>query len=381
MRPEEFTCPEAGKLIQTPERAWAFVPAHLPPKIEYTTALVLALSEADAALASLSALGSQLPNPHLLIAPYMRREAVLSSRIEGTQASLSDVLIEEMEDIDMESDADIQEIRNYIRALEHGIARRDTLPLSLRLVKELHAHLMQGVRGANKRPGEFRSSQNFIGPPGSNIHSATFVPPPVPEMEAALHDWETFLHKADQLPVLIQCALMHERFETIHPFLDGNGRVGRLLITLFLMERGRLSQPLLYLSAFIEAHKADYYSSLQATRTHCAWEQWLLFFLRGVAQIAADASQQTRTLLALRDQFREQLRTRPNALALVDTLFVNPYISAKRATAALGKSDPTARQALVQLQEAGILKEVSAKKWRRLYVAQPILDAIDREVT
>lgn len=378
MRREDFACPNAGRLVQTQDSAWSFVPAPLPPRIEYDGELVLALSQADAALAELSALGRQLPNPHLLIQPYMGREAVLSSRIEGTQASLSDIFLDEMQDESHSGENDVREVRNYIRALENGIERLRDLPLSLRLVRELHMELMAGVRGFQKQPGEFRASQNFIGLPGCTLQTASFVPPTVPEMHAALHEWELFLHRRDEFPDLIQCALMHVQFETIHPFLDGNGRIGRLLITLFLIERGRLSQPLLYLSAFIEAHKADYYSLLQRTRTHCEWRPWLVFFLNGVRTIAQDAARQAKELFDLREAYRQHLARHTNALTLLDALFLNPYLTARRAARILEKSDPTARLAISLLEEHGVLEEVSGREWGRFYVARPILEAIDR---
>jgi Fic family protein len=217
-------------------------------------------------------MGRYLPNPHLLIASYIRREAVLSSRIEGTRVSLSELLLGEVAEPPPESGAEQQEVRNYVVALEHGIARlRSGFPLSLRLVREIHERLMEGVRGEHATPSEFRRSQNWIGPAGSTPQTALYVPPPVIEMTELLSDWERYIHRQDDTPDLIRCALLHEQFEAIHPFLDGNGRVGRLLITLFLIERGRLSQPLLYLSAYIEAHRQDYYDLLQHVRTECDW--------------------------------------------------------------------------------------------------------------
>src|SRR2546426_4191463 len=290
MDPTAFKAPEAGRVIRTPKGYAAFVPAPLPPTLDYGADLVRALSRADAALSELSGLGQHLPNPHLLIAPYVRREAVLSSRIEGTKASLSDLLLDEMENAaSVPREDDVREVRNYVVALEYGIKRLRDLPLSLRLVRELHARLMKGVRGERATPGEFRRSQNWIGPSGSTPATAPYVPPPPEHMKEALADCERFLHEREKLPDLIQCALMHEQFEAIHPFLDGNGRVGRLLITLFLIERGRLSQPLLYLSAYIEAHRGEYYSGLQAVHTDGDWKGWIRFFLTGVELIAQDA--------------------------------------------------------------------------------------------
>lgn len=379
MNPADFQCPEAGRIVSLPEGYIAFLPAPMPPKLVYDAQLVLALSRADAALSELSGLGRLLPNPHLLIAPYVRREAVLSSRIEGTRASLSDVLLDEMEDTTPPGGAtDVHEVRNYVNALEYGVKRLESLPLSLRLVRELHGRLMKGVRGERATPGEFRRSQNWIGPAGSTPTTAQYVPPPPVEMNAALADWELFLHERDKMPDLIQCALMHEHFEAIHPFLDGNGRVGRLLVTLYLVERSRLSQPLLYLSAYIEAHRQDYYDLLQRTRTHCEWTPWLSFFLTGITEMAHDAIRRSRELMDLREKFRKRLRDKSRALVLLDALFINPYINVTRAEQTLGVSNPTARQAVQLLKEKGMLKEVSGRKWRQLFLAQPILDAIEK---
>ncbi len=380
MNQNDFTDKASGRLVHSPHGFLAFVPHALPPTLEFDVGLALALSKADAALSELSGLGSQLPNPHLLIAPYSRREAVLSSRIEGTKASLSDLLIDEIEDIRAkpENRDDILEVRNYVRALEYGMRRMADLPLSLRLIREIHAELMTGVRGDRATPGEFRRSQNWIGPAGSTPATAAFVPPPVDEMTACLGEWETFLHVRDVLPDLIQCALMHVQFETIHPFLDGNGRFGRLLITFFLMERQRLAQPLLYLSAFIDAHKSDYYDLLQRVRTHGDWGAWLRYFLQGVTETATAAGQQARELHRLREHYRAQLRDKPNALALVDELFVNPYMTIGRAAQVLEKTHPTAKAAITVLEQNRIVRELSGRQWGRFYVCAPILEAIDK---
>src|SRR2546425_3899908 len=356
----------------------AFVPAPLPPKLAYGDDLVLGLSRADAALSELAGLGRHLPNPHLLIAPYVRREAVLSSRIEGTTTSLAELLLDEVAEGATGRDPhDVQEVRNYVTALEYGIKRLRDLPLSLRLVRELHARLMKGVRGERATPGEFRRSQNWIGPPGSTPATAPYVPPPPEHMQEALADWERFLHERDKLPDLIQCALMHEQFEAIHPFLDGNGRVGRLLITLFLIERGRLSQPLLYLSAYIEAHRQDYYALLQRARTDGDWIGWLRFFITGVTETAGEAVRHAGRLMDLREKFRARLRDKPKALALLDQLFINPYMTVARAERILKVSNPTARQAVTLLQKNGMLDEISGRAWGRLYLAKPILGAIE----
>jgi Fic family protein len=372
-----YEAPEAGKVIRTAQGYNAFLPAPLPPTIEYTPALVRLLSVADAALSELSGVGHILPNPHLLIVPYVRREAVLSSRIEGTRTSLSELLADEAGQGVPVSPDDVHEVRNYVVALDYGIDRLRSLPMSLRLVRELHQRLMQGVRGDRATPGEFRRSQNWIGPHGSTPANAPYVPPPPREMQEALAAWEVFLHRRDELPDLIQCALMHEHFEAIHPFLDGNGRVGRLLITLFLIERGRLSQPLLYLSEFIERNRDDYYRGLMRIRTHGDWNGWLHYFLAGVEWSARRAVRHARQLLALREDMRASVSAQPRALALVDPLFENPYLDANRIKRLLGVSDPTARKALAALEGAGLIEETTGRAWGRQYLARGLLAAIE----
>lgn len=377
MRPDDFHAPQTGRVIRTAQGYHAFVPAPLPPTIEYSPPLVRLLSAADAALSELSGIGRLLPNPHLLIASYVRREAVLSSRIEGTRTSLSDLLADEAGQPPHAPPDDVHEVGNYVKALDFGIERLATLPLSLRLVREVHERLMHGVRGDSATPGEFRRSQNWIGPYGSTPANAPYVPPPPQEMHDALAAWELFLHQRGELPDLVQCALMHEHFEAIHPFLDGNGRVGRLLITLFLIERGRLSQPLLYLSEFIERNRDDYYRSLMRIRTHGDWIGWLHYFLAGVEWSARRALRQAQQLLALRERMRAALAHDPRAAALVDALFVNPFIDIKRVRALLNVSAPTARKTLAVLESAGLLRELSGRQRSRVYLADAVLAAID----
>jgi Fic family protein len=383
MNKKEFKASETGKVIRASQGYWAFVPAPLPPSLQYDAELVRQLSRADSALSELSGLGRQLPNPHLLIAPWVRREAVLSSRIEGTHASLSDVLQDELgaPRKSAREEADVREVRNYVTALEYGIERLNKLPLSLRLVRELHERLMKGVRGDRATPGEFRRSQNWIGESGSTPTTASYVPPPVHEMEGCLDSWEKFLHQRDTMPDLVQCALMHEQFEAIHPFLDGNGRVGRLLITLFLMERGRLSQPLLYLSAYIEKHRQDYYTLLQRVRTHGDWASWLRYFIHGVELIATDAVKRTTRLLDLRKQYQERVRARElyGTAPLIDELFVNPYVTVARAERVMKVSNPTARAAVKNLQGMKILKEITGRGWGRIYAADAVRKVIEEK--
>lgn len=377
MNKDDFRAPQAGKTVFTSRGYWAFIPAPLPPDISYDPQLVLALSGADAALSELSGLGRHIINPHLLIASYIRKEAVLSSRIEGTRAGIADLLINDLETPDVSGSLDLKEVQNYVAALEYGIERLNSLPLSLRLVREIHARLMEGVRGGNATPGEFRRSQNWIGPAGSTLANAPYVPPPPDEMMDCLSSWERFLQDRGSFPVLIQCALLHEQFEAIHPFLDGNGRIGRLLITLFLIERGRLSQPLLYLSAYIEAHRQEYYDLLQRVRTHGDWNSWLHYFLRGVEETSKQAVRQAGALTDLRERLHFEVRSKPKAAALIDPLFTNPYMTVSRAAELLNVSLPTARQAVRSLEESAILQEVTGRNWGKTYLAPRILRLIE----
>ena len=347
----------------------------------YDQDLVRMLSRADAALSELSGVGRLLPNPHLLITPWMTREAILSSRIEGTRTTLSELLIDEAGGARVagRAAADIKEVRNYVDALEHGVERLKQLPLSLRLVRELHARLMKGVRGDKATPGEFRRSQNWIGPEGSTPANAAYVPPPVSEMHACLDAWEKFVHRRDEVPDLIQCALAHEQFEAIHPFLDGNGRVGRLLITLFLIERGRLSQPLLYLSDYIDEHRKDYYELLQRVRTHGDWNAWIRYFLTGVERIARKAVQQSSKLIDIRERYRDALTDKARAAVLLDELMMNPFITVPRAQKSLRVSNPTARRTVELLIERGIIAPLGDRRWGKLYVSKEILAAIEQK--
>jgi Fic family protein len=381
MNPKDFKSPSSGHVIRLPQGFHAFIPAPLPPEITYDSSLALLLSRADAALSELSGLGRHLPNPHLLITPYTRREAVLSSRIEGTQASLSDVLIDELNSSSSPTlPDDVREIRNYIRATELGVRRLGKIPFGVRLVKELHAQLMTGVRGHEKTPGEFRRSQNWIGPAGANPATAAYVPPPLHEMHEAISNWEKFVNRRDLMPELVQCAIMHQQFESIHPFLDGNGRIGRLLITLFLIDRKRLSQPLLYLSAYIEAHRQEYYDLLQRVRTHGDWSAWIKFFLTGVTETATQAVHQADTLVALRTKTRKRLGKNLRAQTLLDALFINPYVTVTRAKEILGVSHPTAAAAIAALQRIHMLRPTTDRSWGRVYISLPILKTIERPI-
>ena len=353
----------------------AFVPYALPPALAWTPELVADLSDADRALGELAGLGRALPNPHLLIVPFMRREAVLSSQIEGTRASLSDLYAYEAVGLP----SDVREVHNYVRALEYGLERLSTLPLSLRLIRELHGQLMEGARGQGQTPGEFRRSQNWIGSPNCTLRDAAFVPPPVPEMKEALRSLESYLHDKSGLPPLIRLGLIHYQFEAIHPFLDGNGRVGRLLTTLLLCAWGLLPQPLLYLSAYFEAHRQAYYDHLLAVSERGAWEAWLRFFLRGVRQQSGDAVLRARRLQQLREEYRQRLqgaRAAARLLRMVDLLLARPIVSIPQAAQALGVSHQSAGRYVEALQAAGILREITGRARDRAYRADAVLEAI-----
>lgn len=370
----------SGKVIKIGAEQYAFVPASLPPKIEYDAKLVLALSRADTALSALDGLARQLPDPTTIVGQYLRREAVLSSRIEGTVAKVSDLLLEEAEpapELRAKLPKDVLEVRNYVMALEQGIEKMKKLPLSLRLVRELHRRLMWDVDANRARGGEFRTTQNWIGPLASTLATASFVPPPPNEMQTALHDWEGFLHTRDVMPELIQCAVMHQQFETIHPFVDGNGRIGRMLITLFLIDRGRLSHPILYLSEYLEANRQEYYERLQRVRTHGDWTGWLHYFLAGVTETSQHGAALAGELIKLREKLRSSVQARPRAQELVDRLFINPYVTAANVAGFLKVSAPTARALIELLEGKGILKEITRRSWGRMWVASGILTTME----
>lgn len=337
-----------------------------------------ALSDADQLLGRLAGEGRRLPNPHLLIRPFVQREAVFSSRIEGTQSTLGELLAAEAGAAVERSPEDLREVGNYVAALEHGIARLKTLPLSIRLVREMHEILMTGARGGHATPGELRRSQNWIGPPGSTLAQATYVPPPHEEMLDHLGAWEKFLHD-EMLPPLVQTALMHYQFEAIHPFLDGNGRVGRLLITLLLMQRGVLPLPLLYLSAFFEATRQDYYERLRAVTEKSAWEDWLLYFFNGVARQSEDALSRAERINQHLDHWRERIGHRGStvALHLLDLLATNPFITVRKAEVQLSVAYNTAAAALRRLTQMEIVQQVGAARRERVFCAQALLDILE----
>jgi len=370
----------AGKIIDTQKGYFAFLPNPLPPKVSYDNSLVQLLAEANRNLGNLNGIGTQLPNPTLLIIPYVRKEAVLSSRIEGTQTSLSELFYFEAARKDEQKKeagrTDVLEVYNYVKALDYGIKRLESLPVSLRLIREIHAILMKGTRGQHLTPGEFRRSQNWIGPAGCTLNDATFVPPPVEEMKEGLSDLEKFIHNRDVLDGLIQCAVMHYQFESIHPFLDGNGRIGRLLTILFLCERDYLKYPLLYLSAYFERNRSQYYERLLSVSQKGDWSGWIKFFLKAVADESRDAIDNSKAVLALLDGYRsrvEQKRPSLYVFKLLDLISKNPYISIPRAAKLLKTSFHTAKAAIGKLQSMKILVETTDKEYGKIYCAEELL--------
>jgi Fic family protein len=378
MDPTRFGAPEFGRVVRTPgpHGFHTFIPAPVPRRLEIDAETVLALSEADRALGRLAGAGRLLPNPELLVFPYVAREALSSSRIEGTQASLSDVLDAEVRGV---AHGDVAEVVNYIRAMRHGLARLPDLPVSGRLLRESHAVLLDGVRGAERLPGELRRSPNWIGSPDNRPETAVFVPPPVDEMLELLADWEHFVNDRVEMPPLVRCALAHYQFETIHPFLDGNGRLGRLLVVFLLQEWGLLPQPLLYLSAYFEARRSDYYDRLQAVRERGALAEWLRFFLDGVATQARDALDRAERLADLREVFRRRAAgTRARLPEVIDLLFENPYVTAGRVQAHLQVTNPGAMNLIRRLADLDVVTELEripgrSKRW----VAHGVLEIID----
>ncbi len=361
----------------------AFIPEPVPRELPLDAETVLRLSEADAALGRLAGAGRVLPDPHLLVNAYITREAVSSSRIEGTQASVTEVF-----DAAVTGETkrdDIREVRNYVSALEHGIARLDGgFPICLRLIREMHEVLVRGARGQEKTPGEFRRSQNWISSPDNRPSTARFIPPPVDEMGSSLDNWEKYLHdESPRLPLLIRCALLHYQFETIHPFLDGNGRLGRLFIVLYLKERGRLPAPLLYLSSYFDQRKSEYYDRLQYVRERGEITEWLRFFLDGVAVQATDAVDRAELLSDLRETYRALLRgRRSRAPEVVDLLFANPILTVRYVQEQLKVSQPGATNLLRLLCEHGVVREIGRGSGvRHRWIGDGVLQLLDPERT
>jgi cell filamentation protein, protein adenylyltransferase len=370
----------AGTLRTQPSGYQAFIPAPLPPDppLEMDDELQALLSRADIALGRLDGAVQVIPDTDLFVGMYVRREAVLSSQIEGTQSTLEDLLEVELEPETADRYRDVGDIVNYIRAMNYGLERMAELPLSLRLIREIHAELLRDGCGAQATPGEFRTTQNWIGPAGAGLKQATFVPPPVPEMKQALHDFELYLHEERERPLLIEAGLAHAQFETIHPFVDGNGRVGRLLITFMLVHGDVLRLPVLYLSYYFKLHRAEYYDRLTAIRRRGDWEGWLRFFLTGVAETADEATATAEKLFELRERHRaDVLELGPNGLKLLADLFRRPLVNVKYVAALLDVTFPTANRLVSRFEELGLLVEVTGQRRSRLFRYQPYLDLFE----
>lgn len=374
----------AGRYMKQPAGYSVFIPKVLPPapRLKYDSEIRSLLSNADRALARLDGITTVLPNPDLFVSMYVKKEAVLSSQIEGTQASLEGILKFEADIVPSEDINEINEVVNYIKALNYGITRLKKLPMSNRLIKEIHKILISGTRGTHKNPGEFRIIQNWIGPVGAGINEATFVPPPphlVPELMA---DLEKFIHKKDEIPPLVKIALIHSQFETIHPFLDGNGRIGRLLITFYLYWKGILTRPLLYLSFYLKKHRNEYYDWLMRVRLNGDWEGWVKFFLQGVIEVSMESAETAGEIITLKDNLLKILFNRRissiYAVEFLNLLFDNPIVSLQTLTGKLKVSRETANQLLRKFEDIGILKEVSGKKRYRKYMFSGYIEIIKK---
>ncbi len=375
----------AGKYVKQPLGYRAFIPNPLPPNppIKYDGELRSLLSQADRALARLDGVTTVLPNPELFVGMYVKKEALLSSQIEGTQASLEGVLKFEADITPSEDINEIKEVINYIKALNYGIERLKELPMSNRLIKEIHKILISGTRGSNKTPGEFRQTQNWIGPAGANLNEATFVPPPpylVPEL---MSDLEKFMHRKDDIPPLVKAALIHAQFETIHPFLDGNGRVGRLLLTFYLYWQEVLTKPLLYLSFYFKKHREEYYNLLMKVRLNGEFKEWIKFFLKGVIEVSNEATTAAKEIITLKEDLIKMLIEHKigsgYAVGLVELLFSMPIVTSKDVQNKLGiRSKDTLSRLLEKFVKAGIIEEVSGKKRYKKYMFSEYIDIIKR---
>ena len=368
----------AGKIIKTSKGYHAFVPYSLPPELEWDNAVVNSLSRADFLLGKLAREGNTLPNPHLLIRPFITREAVLSSKIEGTQATLREILAANAGAPVKQHPDDLQEVQNYITALDYGLKRLGDLPLSLRLIQEIHERLMQGARGSHATPGEFRRTQNWIGSAGCTLNTAKFVPPPPDHLMDCLGEWEIFLHDRS-LPPLIHIALCHYQFEAIHPFLDGNGRVGRLLIILLLVEQKMLPSALLYLSAFFEATRDEYYQQLYNVSSKGAWHEWLIYFLNGVAVQSEDVLSRAERINELLNQWKIAVASGGSRVPvdMVQHFAVNPYFTIHKIAADLGIAYSTAQRSVQKLEAAGMIKQTNDHKRDKVYCATEILRILE----
>lgn len=374
----EFKTSPSGKVVKIATGYEAFIPHTLPPDIEWTEELVKSLSRADLILGKLAGEGSALPNSHLLIRPFVTREAVLSSRIEGTQATIAEIFANEAGAQVKRSQEELDEVKNYISAMEYGIKRLRDLPLSIRLIKEIHFELMQGVKGNYATPGEFRHSQNWIGAPGCTLSTAKYVPPDPDHLQDCLGAFELYLHDR-KLPHLVHSAITHYQFEAIHPFLDGNGRVGRLLIILLLIERGILPSPLLYLSAFFDQTRDEYYRRLYNVSARGEWMEWITYFLNGVAVQSADVLSRTERINRCLEEWLGMTAGMTSDLPhkIVNHLSINPFVTASWVSKEFEVAFSTAMRAIKKLESQGIIQQVSPLKRERVFCASAILKILE----
>lgn len=369
----------AGTYIKQEKGYSAFFPAPLPPEppIRIDSELADLLSKADLALGRLDGSAEILPNPDLFVSMYVRKEAVLSSQIEGTQASLEDVLAYEVISERRKSPNGVSEVVNYIEAMNNSIKQLDKTPFNIGILKEAHKTLLRGVRGEEKFPGEFRQRQNWIGVQGSDIFTASFIPPPPTEVEKTLSQLEMYINSDTTVPILIKCGLVHAQFESIHPFLDGNGRLGRLLITLLLCKHKVIQRPLLYLSAYFKLFRSEYYDKLQEVRDLGKWESWLEFFLKGIWTVSEEAFSTVRKIVTMREEHRnsilKQMRSPANGLLLLEHLFKTPLVNVEDAKGLLHITYPAANSLIEDFIFYGLLKEMTGKKRYRLFLYEPYL--------
>lgn len=370
---EPMRSDRAGATILQKEGYEVFIPEPLPPEdLDIDEGLQLLLSKADGALARLDGVTYVLPNPDLFVAMYMKKEALLSSQIEGTQASLQGVLEFEAKIKPKDDISDIREVMNYLKAMDHGIEKLEFADFSLELMNEIHRFLIKGTRGTHKLPGELRKIQNWIGPPGGTIYDAVFVPPPPEQVEGLMRDLERFIMSNDKMPSLIKIALIHAQCETIHPYLDGNGRMGRLLITFYLYWKGILSRPLLYLSTYLKRNRDEYYRLLNRVRFEGDWESWIEFFLKGVIEVSTNSIETAREIIELKNNLTERLFQHNvggiHAVKLIDVLFDNPVITVTQAADMIGASRQTANKLVKKFEEIGILMEITGKKSHKKFI-------------
>lgn len=384
MLQDQVNLNRAGKYVKQLAGYQAFIPNPLPPDppLELDDELLALLSVADQSVGRLDSVSDMLPNSDLFVSMYVRKEAVLSSQIEGTQATLVDVLEYEANFGHNQLILDVLETINYVNALNEGLKRLEELPLSNRLFREIHGILMQRVRGQEKSPGYFRETQNWIGPPGCTLGNATYVPPPPHEMTVAMGELESFLNAQTSMPLLIKCGLAHGQFEMIHPFLDGNGRLGRLLITFLLCEKKVLTRPLLYLSSYFRQHQAEYYDRLLAISNDGDWEGWLKYFLKGIGEVSKEATDTARRIIAMREEHRQLVSERVRGSygpALLDTLYESPAVTSPRIRDTFGVSYVTANNLVHDFVNVGILEETTRRPRNKVYIYKPYLEILNRE--